>query len=145
MVLVLHVCRVQNAVPLPWCSRRATEALTPLPTVEYRGREGSDITDPSLVSESLGTPDNDSSLTAKMFHMLGVTLSCLLCACPVFVAGTRREISFSSIDKPGILTQFFHSISGVHIRIVQQLCLVPFCSRFYTFPSTATTSMVFPL
>ena len=39
-----------------------------------------------------------------MLHMLGVALSCLLGACPVFVAGTGREISSPYIDKPGILT-----------------------------------------
>ena len=44
--------------------------------------------------------------------------------CPVFVAGTGREISSPYIDKPGILTPIFHSLSGVHVRIVQQLLLV---------------------
>ena len=61
-----------------------------------------------------------------MFHMLGVALCCLLGACPVFVAGTGREISSPYIDKRGILTPIFHSISGVHVRIVQQLLPVPF-------------------
>ena len=63
-----------------------------------------------------------------MFHMLAVALSCLLGACPVFVAGTGREISSPCIDKPGILTPIFHSISGVRVRIVQQLLLVSFRS-----------------
>ena len=61
-----------------------------------------------------------------MFHILGVALYCLLGACPVFVAGTGREISSPYIDKPGILTPIFRSISGVHVRIVQQLLPVPF-------------------
>ena len=52
--------------------------------------------------------------------MLGVALYCLLGACSVFVAGTGREISSPYIDKPGILTPIFRSISGVHVRIVQQ-------------------------
>ena len=63
-----------------------------------------------------------------MFHVLGVALYCLLGACPVFMAGTGREISSPYIDKPGILTPIFRSISGVHIHIVQQLLLVPFRS-----------------
>ena len=53
--------------------------------------------------------------------MLGVALSCLLGACPVFVTSKGREISSSYIDKPGILKLIFHSISGVHVCIVQQL------------------------
>ena len=60
---------------------------------------------------------------ARMFHMLGVTLCCLLDACPVFVAGTGREISSLYIDKPGILTPIFHRTSGVHVRIVQHACV----------------------
>ena len=63
-----------------------------------------------------------------MFHMLGVALCYLLGACPVFVAGTGREISSPCIDKPGILTPIFHSLSGVHVHIVQQLLQVPFRS-----------------
>ena len=39
--------------------------------------------------------------------MLGTALCCVLGACPVFVAGTGREISSLSIDKPGILTPIF--------------------------------------
>ena len=69
----------------------------------------------------------------------------VLDACPVFVAGTGmdnipniytgyiiygtgREMSSPSIDKPGILTPIFCSISGVLVRIVQQLLPVPFRS-----------------
>ena len=74
-----------------------------------------------------------------MFHVLGVALYCLLGACPVFVACTGRETSSPYIDKPGILTPIFRSISGVHIRIVQQLLPVPFrsgpeCSGFSSIP-----------
>ena len=47
---------------------------------------------------------------------------------PRLRGGTGREISSPYIDKPGILTPLFHSISGVHVRIVQQLLPVPFCS-----------------
>ena len=61
-------------------------ALTSLPTAESRARDGSDITDPSLVSEGSVTPDEGSRWTARMFHMLGVGLRWLLSACPVFVA-----------------------------------------------------------
>ena len=61
-----------------------------------------------------------------MFHMLGVALCCLLGACPVFVAGTGREMSSPYTDKPGILTPIFRSISSVHVRVVQQLLPVPF-------------------
>ena len=70
-----------------------------------------------------------------MFHMLGVTLCCLLGACPVFVAGTGRQISSLNIDKPGILTPIFHSVSGVHVRTVQQLLPVPFRSVLGFIPS----------
>ena len=38
------------------------EELTLLPTAESRVRDGSDIADPSLVSEGSVTPDEDSSL-----------------------------------------------------------------------------------
>ena len=72
---------------------------------------------------------------ARMFHMLGVALCCLVGACPVFVAGTEREISSPYIDKPGTLTPIFHSISSVHVRIVQQLLPVPFRSiPFHSVP-----------
>ena len=65
---------------------------------------------------------------ARMFHTLGVALNCLLGACPVFVAGTGHEISSPYIYGPGILTPIFHCVSGVHVRIVQQLLPVPFHS-----------------
>ena len=57
-----------------------------------------------------------------------MALSCLLGACPVFVAGTGREISSPYIDKPGILIPIFHSISSVRVHIVQQLLPVSFRS-----------------
>ena len=47
---------------------------------------------------------------------------------PRLRGGTGREISSLYIDKPGILTPIFHSISGVHVNIVQQLLPVPFRS-----------------
>ena len=58
--------------------------------------------------------------TARTFHMLCVALSCPLGACPVFVTGIGREVSSLS------MAPIFHSISGVHVRIVQQL--LPFRS-----------------
>ena len=63
-----------------------------------------------------------------MFHILVVALYCLLGVYPVFVAGTGRETSSPYIDKPGILTPIFRSISGVHVRVVQQFLPVPFRS-----------------
>ena len=77
--------------------------------------------------------------------MLGAALCCVLGACPVFVAstgidnipniyrrdiiyGTGREMSSLSIDKPGILTPIFCSISSVLVHIVQQLLPVSFRS-----------------
>ena len=75
---------------------------------------------------------------ARMFHTLGVALSCLLGACPLFVAGTGHEISSPYIDGPGILTPIFHCISGVEIRVIGQLLLVPFHSipfRVLCFPN----------
>ena len=71
-----------------------------------------------------------------MFHMLGVALWILLDACPMFVAGIGGEISSVYIDKPGILTPIFHSISGFYVHIVQQLLLVLFRSvpGFIPFP-----------
>ena len=74
--------------------------LTPLPTAESRGRDGSDITDPSLVSKGSATPDKDSRYAARMFHMLGVALSYLLGTCPVSV--DARSALHPLILKPGI-------------------------------------------
>ena len=53
--------------------------ITPHPTVEPR--DGTNITDPSLVSKGSATSDKDT---------LGVALDCLLAACPVFVGGARQ-------------------------------------------------------
>ena len=64
-----------------------------------------------------------------MFHMLGVALWILLDACPMFVAGTGGEISSVYIDKPGILTLIFHSISGSTYILCNNyfwFCSVPF-------------------
>ena len=78
-----------------------------------------------------------------MFNTLGVALYCLLGACPVFVAGTGREMSSPYRDELTLT----HRISGVHVRIVHQLLpfrsvpfrsvsfrSVSFRSRFYSFP-----------
>ena len=92
--------------------------VTPLPTAEPR--DGSDITDPSLVSEGSATPDEDTSKTARMFRPNSLGVARLLSACPVFVAGTGREMSSPYIDE---LT-----LSSIHVRIVHQLLPVPFRS-----------------
>ena len=68
---------------------------------------------------------------ARMFHTLGVTLCCLLGACPVFVAGIGHEVISPYIVKPGILIPLFYSISSVHVRIVQQLLPAPFRSILF--------------
>ena len=70
---------------------------------ESRARDGSDIADSSLVSKGSAMPVEIPG-RKLLFHMLGVALSCLLGSCPMFVAGTRCEISSPYIDKPGILT-----------------------------------------
>ena len=57
-----------------------------------------------------------------MFNTLGVALYCLLGACPVFVAGTGREMSSPYRDELTLT----HRVSGVHVRIVHQL--LPFRS-----------------
>ena len=62
-----------------------------------------------------------------MFNTLGVALYCLLGACPIFVAGTEREMSSPYIDEL-TLTPIFQRVSGVHVRIEHQLLLVPFHS-----------------
>ena len=78
----------------------------------------------------------------KLLPMLGAALCCVLGACPVFVAGTGREMSSPSIDKPGILTPIFCSISGVLVRIVQQLLLVLFHSVPSFIPSLPNNAIV---
>ena len=59
-----------------------------------------------------------------MFNTLGVVLYCLLGACPVFVAGTGREMSSPYRDELTLT----HRVSGIHVRIVHQLLPVPFRS-----------------
>ena len=73
---------------------------------------------------------------ARMFNTLGVALYCLLGACPVFVAGTGREMSSPYRDELTLT----HRVSGVHVRIVHQLLPVPFRSGFYSFPQLANVS-----
>ena len=48
------------------------------------------------------------------------------CSNATAIDSTGREMSSPYIDKPGILTPIFHSISGVHVHIVQQLLPVSF-------------------
>ena len=110
-------------------------ALTSLPTAESRARDGSDITDPSLVSKGLVTPDEGSRYRRLecSYDWCGSKLAAE-CLSRIRGAGTGHEISSLYINEPGILTPIFHSISGVHVCIVQQLLLVPFRSGFYSFP-----------
>ena len=93
-----------------------------LPTAEPR--DGSDIANPSLVSEGSATPDKDTRETARMFNTLGVALYSLLGACPVFVAGTGRKMSSPYRDELTLT----HSVSRVHVHIVHRLLPVPFRS-----------------
>ena len=83
----------------------------------------------SPTRERSATSDEDSRWSAKMFPMLGA----LYAVCWVLVPSSwyvqdARSISSPSIDKPGILTPIFRSISSVHVRIVQQLLPVRFRS-----------------
>ena len=73
--------------------------------------------------------------TLKMvFHILGVALYCLLGACPVFVAGTGREISSPYIDEPGIFSIPYLVSMSILCNNYFWFHSVPECSGFSSIP-----------
>ena len=80
---------------------------------------------------------------ARMFDTLGVALYCLLGTCPVFVAGTGREMSSLYIDEltyrfinTNIPTRIWHpclNYASITSRSVSEHS-VPECAGFSSIP-----------